>query len=445
MKIDVETGEKSYERVMNVEVPWEDIKDEYQKSFKEFQKDIKMPGFRPGKVPAAVIKKQYGQQIDYQFAADAIDKYYGQAIRDIEDEPVNQGAIEDLSFSEGEPLKFSAKFDVEPEVDVYDYQSGYDIEHTVFEATPEDVDSALDDLRERHATTEEVEEVEKDHLIVADLQQVDAGGTPIIGQKVEDRQFKVGEGVFGGNNYDQLKGAKVGDTVRISIEPDQPDAETEFYDITVKKIEKQNLPELDDEFAKEVSEEAETYDELREEIQERIQSQLNQESNSQLQHRVAHTLVDNSEVELPESMIDNYLNMLMEDVKRQRQQQGQSPEIDETVFKQNYRDDAKFSLKWQLIKKQIIEQEELEAADEDVDAKVEEVVESYPEENREAVKNLYKNEQYRSRLVENILDEKVTEHIKSFANIKETKKTTAEVRQEAEAQRAAESAVEEMK
>ena len=195
MKIDVETGEKSYERVMNVEVPWEDIKDDYQKSFKEFQKDIKMPGFRPGKVPANVLKKQYGQQIDYQFAADAIDKYYGQAIRDIDDEPVNQGAIEDLSFSEGEPLKFSAKFDVEPEVDVYDYKSGYDIEHTLFEATPEDVDNALEDLRERHATTEEVEEVEKDHLIVADLQQVDAGGTPIIGQRVEDRQFKVGEGV----------------------------------------------------------------------------------------------------------------------------------------------------------------------------------------------------------------------------------------------------------
>jgi len=261
---------------------------------------------------------------------------------------------------------------------------------------------------------------------------------------VEDRQFKVGEGVFGGNNYDQLKGAKVGDTVRISIEPEEADAETEFYDITIKKIEKQSLPELDDEFAKEVSEGAETYDELREEIQERIQNQLNQESDSQLQHRVAHTLVDNSEVELPESMIDNYLNMLMEDVKRQRQQQGQSPEIDETVFKQNYHDDAIFSLKWQLIKKQIIEQEELEAADEDVDAKVDEVVESYPEDNREAVKNLYKNEQYRGRLVENILDEKVTEHIKSFANINETKKTTAEVRQEADAQRAAESAVEEM-
>ncbi len=445
MKIDVQAGEKSYERVMTVEIPWEEIKGEYQKSFREFQKDIKMPGFRPGKVPASVLKKQYGQQIDYQFAADAIDKYYGQAIRDIDDEPVNQGAIEDLNFSEGEPLKFTAKFDVEPEVDIYDYKSGYDIEHTVFEATPEDVDNAVEDLRERHATTEEVEEVEKDHLIVADLQQVDAAGTPIIGQRVEDRQFKVGEGVFGGNNYEQLKGAAVGDTVRISIDPDESDAETEYYDITIKKIEKQSLPDTDDDFAKEVSEEAETYDGLRDEILERIQDQLDQESESQLQHRIAHTMVDNSEVELPESMIENYLNMLMEDVKRQRQQQGQSPEIDETVFKQNYRDDAIFSLKWQLIKKQIIEDEELEASDEDVDEKVDEVVESYPEDNRQAVKNLYKNEQYRGRLVENILDEKVTEYIKSFANINETKKTTAEVRQEAEAKQAAESAVEEMK
>jgi len=443
VKIDVTTGDKPYERIVDVEVPWEDVEDAYKKSIQEFRKDVKMPGFRPGKVPLGVIKKQYGEQLEYQFASDAIDDYYRQALDEIEDSPVNQGAIEDLEFSEGNPLKFTVRFEVEPDLDIFDYKSGFEVEHTVYESMPADVDYALEDMREQYAeVTEKEDGAEEGDLLVVDLQQVDESGTPIVGRKVEDRQIKVGDGVFGGENTDRLVGAKKGDTRQVIIEPEDADGEPEIYSVSVKKVEEQRLPELDDEFAKKAQGDAETYDELRNEIQENIQQRLDQDAESQLGHNIAHVFVSKSETEVPESMVDNYLEMLLEDVKRQQASQGgQPPNINKETFKQNYRADAIFNLKWQLIKKQIIDEEGIEVDDEAVEEKIEEVAANYPEDNREAVKNLYRSEQYKHRLQDEMLDKKVLEHIKSFADIKETKKTTSEIRQEAEAREAAEAAV----
>lgn len=428
---------------MEVEVPWEDIADEYGAKVQEFRKEFEMPGFRKGKVPREVIKKQYGEQLEYEFATDAIDDYYREALDEIDEDPVNRAAIESLEFSEGEPLKFTARFEVEPEVEVFNYKNGFTIEHTTHEATPADVDQALDELRERHAEVEEVEEgAEEDHMLLVDLQRVEPDGTPIIGQNIEDRYIKIGEGVFGGENQERLLGAKQGDSRRVVHDPD--DGETEYYDAKVKKVEAHHLPELNDEFAQQVQADAETYDELRNEIQDNIQSQLDSDNESQLTQQIAQKFVSNSEVDVPESMIENYLNMLIDDVKRQRSQGGQEPDIDEEAFKQNYRSDAIFNLKWQLIRKQIIEDEGLEVTDEELQEKVDEVVENYPEENRDAVRNLYKNPQYQDRLKEDILADKALEHIKSYADIKITRKTTEEVRQEQQARQAAQSAIEEV-
>lgn len=446
MKVDVTTTEKSYERAIEVTVPWEELRADYNKSLNEFKKNVEMPGFRKGKVPKQVLKKQHGTQIDYQFANDVLEKYFRQALDQIDEDPINQAAIESLNFSEGEPLEFSARFEVEPEVTVFDYKEGYKLDHTVFEATPADVDGSLEELREQHSEMKEIEDGAKEgHLILADLQRVEPNGTPIIGEKVEDRYIKVGEGVFGGENLEQLQGAKEGDTRRISISPEDADGEAEFYDVKVKKVEEQVLPELNDEFAQKVQGEAETYDELREEIEERIQKSLDRESESQLQHRMAHEFVSRSEVEAPDSMIENYLDRMIQRVKQERSQQGQEPEIDEKVFRENYRSDAIFNLKWQLIKRHVIDEEHLTVDDDEVvEEKIDEMVEQFPEERREAIKQLYQNEQYRQQIEEDLLEEAVINHLKSFADINETRKTTADVRQEAQAQRAAEQAVEEM-
>lgn len=447
MKADVTTGEKPYQRTLEVEIPWEEIEQDYQKALRDFRKEINMPGFRPGKVPIKVIKRQFGPQVEAQFASDMIEKYYRQALNEIDESPIDQGAIEDLDFSEGEPLAFTARFDVEPEMEIFPYQKGFKLKHTVYEATPADVDQSIEDLREQYAETKEKEGGAEDgDLMVIDLQRVDESGTPLIGQKVEDRQIKVGDGLFSGENLERLKGAKPGDVRQIEVQPQDPDGELEYYAVHVKKVEEQELPELDEEFAKKVSQKSETYDELREEIQQNLQERLDRESDSELSHRVAHEFVSKCDTELPESMVENYLGLLMEDVKRQRASQtGNPPEIDEAVFKENYRADAIFNLKWQLIKKQIIRKENIEVDAAALDEKIEEIAADYPEENREAIKNLYKSQQYRERLEDDLLNDLVLEHIKSFADIEETKKTTTEVRQEAEAQEVADSAMQQQK
>ncbi len=445
MKVEVKETEKSYERLIEVEVPWEEVQEEYNRTFQEFRKNVEMPGFRKGKVPKQVLKRQHGAQIDYQFSNDKLEDYFKAALDEIGEKPINQASIESLDFSEGEPFQFTARFEVEPEVEVFDYKEGFDLDHTIFEATPADVDGSIEEIREQHAEMKEVEDgAQEEHFVLADLQRVEADGTPIIGEKVEDRYIKIGEGVFGGENLEQLKGAKQGDTRRISVPSDEEGGETEFYDVSVKKVEEQILPEVDDDFVKELEGDSETYDQLREEMQERIQKSLDRESNSELVHRMAHEFVDRSKVEVPESMVESYLDMMMKDVKRQRSQNGQEPEIDENVFKQNYRADAIFNLKWQLIKKHIIDEANIAVEDEEFETKIDELVEQFPEERREAIKKLYQNEQHRGQIEEDMLEEKVIEYLKSFAKIKETRKTTTEVRQEAEARRAAESAIEEM-
>jgi trigger factor len=325
-------------------------------------------------------------------------------------------------FEEGSDLTFDLSLEVEPEVELAKYKNGYKLTKPIYMPTDEDVEHALGHLQERFAEVKPQEAGAGDgDLIKGDLQYLDASGLPIVGSRVEDRYIKVGEGVFGGDVAKSLLDAKAGDEIRFDVPSPEKGAEDLHIQLTVKSVETHTLPELNDEFAKQVNPELENLDALKAEVLEDIQKQLDGEARRAYNQGIAQHMVDGAKVEIPEIMITNYLDRLME---RFKQEQG--PDVNEAEIRESNRDRAIWELKWYLTRKRVVRDEGLEATDADVDARIEELTADMPGDSTK-IKALYKDKQYLPQIKEDILDQKVFTHLESFAKVKEKKVSSKEI------------------
>ncbi|MCK5330150.1 MAG: hypothetical protein KAK01_01990, partial [Candidatus Marinimicrobia bacterium] len=194
------TSPNSFTREMTIKLTWEELVPDYDKTEKHIIKNIKMPGFRPGKVPKKIILQQYQTAIDTQFVDEIIQKYYLQALREKEITPINQAKVDKIDFKRGEPLSFNTTFEVEPQIELPELKkNSLKVQKTIYLSDEQDIEDAIKDMRDRFSEALTIEDGAKsgDYLI-ADLQKLDTSGVPIIGDKYESRYIKIGEGVFSG-------------------------------------------------------------------------------------------------------------------------------------------------------------------------------------------------------------------------------------------------------
>jgi len=422
LDIKVEVGQ-AHERTLKVHTAWDELKPSYEKKLNDLNKKVKRPGFRPGKIPRQIMTSTYGPAVLADLVEDWVQKAYMQAVIENNWEPIKQVSIDDMQeFDEGKDLDFTLSLEVEPDIALPDYKSGYKVTRPKYIPSDEDVEHALGHLQERYAQVETREDgaLEGD-LIMGDLQYLDESGLPIIGRKVEDRYIKVGEGVFGGDVLQQLTGAKTGDDIRFTIPGPDKGEEDLHVQLTVKAVESHVLPELNDAFAKTVNPELEDFEALKAEVLEDINEQLKQDAERALRQAIADHMVQKSKVDIPESMVVNYLDRFIERVK---QEQGDN--VDEEEIRSSNRDRADWELKWYLARKKLVRAEELQVTEEDIDAKIDKLTEKMPG-DKTKIKALYRDKQYLPQIREDILDEKVFVHLISFAKVKEKKVNTKEI------------------
>ncbi len=414
----------NFTRQITVNVPWEELQDEFQNSVNGVRESFSFPGYRKGKVPIKIIKKNIGTKIEFDFGEKMINKYYFKSLTELKIVPINQAKIADLSFSEGNNLVFTATFEIAPKVTLPDYEKKLKIESTKYTSTNFDIESELKKYQEQFSTIKEIETgADAGYYIQGDFQELDENGVAIIGKKLENRYIQLGEGAFGGDVLSAFKGAKSGDIIKIN--PKYDDKEIR-YEVTIHKVEEQVLPPLDDDLAKTVDNSLKTLDDLKEKIKSQVDTELENEHKKQVRQLISDYFVNKSNTDVPDSMKEHYLNSVIEDVKKQNYNQEK---INEDEIKKSYDKVADWNIKWHLIREKLISKEKIEVTDDDIKTKLDDLVKKNPDQAVQ-IKKFYKTADNKSRIKEDLLDDKLYEKLITFATIKTKTKSMDDLRKE---------------
>jgi len=426
LKIDIKNI-NDFTREMKLDIPWETLEPDFDICLKKFSKKVKLPGFRPGKIPRDRLMQQFQPNIEAQFMDDNIYKYYLTALQQKEIVPVNQAEISDVHFHMGEHFSFTAKFEVEPDFKLPRFKKNmFQVQRNKFIPDDQDINDAIDQLRRSHARIETVEDGAKEKdFILCDLQKLDDSGVAIIGKKFEKQMLKVGDGSFTDDQKEQLIGLKPGDSTRISLPDNEDKTITNPYELKVNKVERENLPAVDDDFLKLINPELGSVEDLRADVLKKINENFEERARQSFERELSDALIEKVGVDTPPSMVENYLNNILEDVKKQ----NNGEPIEEEKVLETYRPSAERNLKWYLIRKKVISQEQLNIERKDIDAEIENLVSRSPNSEKE-IRRFYKKPSNRQRIEDDMVEKKILEYLNQFAKVKEVEVNTKDIRGE---------------
>ena len=426
MKIDVKNI-NDYTKEVKLDIPWSTLEPDFNTTLKNFSKKVKLPGFRPGKIPRDRLMQQFQPNIEAQFMDDNIHKYYLTALQEQKIVPVNQAEIRDVNFKMGEHFSFTAKFEVEPDFKLPKFKNNmFKVQKNKFIPDDQDIDDAIDQLRRSHARIETVEDGAKEKdFILCDLQKLDESGVAIIGKKFEKQMLKVGDGSFTDDQKDRLIGLKPGDTSKLDLPDGEDKTIKNPYDLNVVKVEREVLPEINDDFVRLINPDLKSIDDLNNDVLDKINQNFEERSRQTFEKDLSDALIEKIGVETPPSMVNNYLNNILEDVKKQ----NNGEKIDEEKVLETYRPSAERNLKWYLIRKKIIDQEQISIGRSDIDSEIENLVSRSPNSEKE-IRRFYKKPSNRQKIEDDITEKKILEYLTQFAKIKEVEVNTKDIRGE---------------
>ncbi len=381
------TESGTWRRTLEIEATAEDVDKRLNDAYRKYSKTLDLPGFRKGKIPLSVVKRQFGPAIQGEVVQEMVEEFYREASEAEGIQPVSQASIDDINFEEGQPLVFKASVDVRPEITVETYK-GLKVTRPVFAVEDEHVDSRLRYMQEESATEQVVERAaDLDDVVFADVEELDEDGSPLADHRSEDqsiRLFKT-EDDKPTELAKQLMGISAGESREVTItrpvqdEPDQedhedrdeePKEETVMFRVMAKEIRERELPELDDDLAQDVGGVA-SLDELKTQIRNEMQTQYDQMIRQRVEENLIDALIEGNPFEVPDSMVENYLNGMVESYKRE--QAGPDQDIDEDAIRESGRDQAERGVKRFLLLDAVADQEKIEVRDEDLDEHLEEM------------------------------------------------------------------------
>lgn len=377
--------------VLTVEVDVATVNAGLDKAFKKVVKQVNVPGFRKGKMPRPLFEKKFGVESLYQDALDEIlPEAYANAVEEAGISPVDRPEIDIEKMEKGENLIFTATVTVKPEVKLGNYK-GLEVEKFDTTVTDEDVEAELKKQQERQAelvVKEEGAAVAGDTVVIDFEGFVD--GEAFEGGKGENYSLELGSNSFIPGFEDQLIGLEAGaeKDVEVTFPEEYHAAELAgkpaVFKVKVHEIKAKQLPELDDEFAKDVDDEVETIAELKEKTKAKLEHDKKHEEEHFIQNAVIGQAVEGAQIDLPEVMVSNEVDRMMQDFAGRLQQQGLNLELyfqfsgqDEAALKGQMKEEAEGQVRTSLVLEAIAEAEKLEATEEDVEAELAKMASMY--------------------------------------------------------------------
>ena len=376
---------------LTVEVPADVVDAEIARMTRGYGKTARVPGFRPGKVPANVVRQRYKDQILHDVAHDLIPRLVGEALKERGLAPVVAPDIKDVVLEEGQPMTFLADFETLPEIDPGEY-AGLTLRRQPAVLDVGAVDETLEQLRQRHARWHPIEDRAAEHgdTLLLDLTRTrrtsiieiagegpGRGGADDKPEALQNISIELGAAANPPGFDDHLTGTRSGDRREFVVtypgdyEIDELKGATVDYDVTVKGLRRRELLALDDEFAKEVSD-VDNLEALRGRVREDLQRNAEQESSHRLRHDLLQDLSHRVKA-VPEVLVEHEVERRLEEFLRRLMEQGIDPmkaEIDWQEFRTRQRDAAVDTVKSTLIVDEIARREQIEATTDDIDAEV---------------------------------------------------------------------------
>ncbi len=412
---------------LSIEVPAEEIAREEDAAYRDLRRTATIAGFRKGKAPLSMVKKLYGDRVRSDVWSRVIQKTYQQALRDEDIVPVADAEIQLQSASEDDGLSYTAVVEVRPTVEPRGYE-GLALQKERAEVLDEEVEQHLERLRGEHATFEPApddHEVASGDMVVVDYEgSID--GEPFDGGSGQDRPIMIGAGMFVPGFEEGLLGARVGEerTVEVTF-PDEYRSEelagkAAKFAVTVKEVKLRKLPDLDDEFAKEVAE-AEGVEELRQRTREALLAEKQRRADSAFRERVIDALLDANPFEVPPSLVQRQQAHSLERIRQDLARRGMDLEdigLDPNAFMERQAAAAERAVRWAFLVQALAETLDVEIADADVDERIREIAsaDGRPE---SLVRAFFEQNDQLDRLRDSLLERRVIDRVVEAATVEE--------------------------
>ncbi len=389
MSLQVEKLEKSMAK-LTIEVSADDLEKALQSAYKKQKNKISIPGFRKGKVPRQMIEKMYGAEIFYDDAANAlIPKAYADAYDECEEEIVSRPQIDVVQIEKGQPFIFTATVALKPPVTLGEYK-GLEVEKFSTDVTDEEIEARLKEEAEKNARTVTVEgrPVQDGDEVILDYEGF-VDGVAFEGGKGENHPLTIGSGSFIPGFEEQLIGVEAGVDVEVKVtfpekyHAKELEGKEAVFQCKVQEIKAKELPEIDDEFAGEVSE-FDTLEEYKEDLKKSLAEKKASEGKEKQEDAAVEQAVKNAQYELPDAMVETQVSQMAEDFSRRIQSQGLTMEqyfqftgLSAEKILEDMRPQAVKSLETRLVLEEIVKAENIEVSEERFDEEVQKMAETY--------------------------------------------------------------------
>ncbi|MCH5464311.1 trigger factor [Levilactobacillus tujiorum] len=368
------------------------IKDGLDKAFKRTKKNLAVPGFRKGRVPRQIFDQMYGEEALYQDALNIVlPDAYEQAIKDAGIEPVDQPQVDVESMDKGKAWVLKAVVTVKPDVKLGDYK-GLSVTKQNTRVYQKDIDAELEKQRQQQAelVLKEDEAAAKGDTVVIDFDGY-VDGKQFDGGKADNYSLELGSNSFIPGFEDQLVGHKAGENVDVKVTfpkdyqaEDLRDKEATFK-VTIHEVKEKQLPELDDEFAKDVDEDVDSLEELKAKTKDRLKEQKTHAAHDAIEDEAISEAVDNAEIaEIPEAMLKDDINRQMDQYLANMQQQGIEPKMyfqltgtTEDDLRKQFTDGAEKRVKTNLVLEAVVAAEKIEPSEDEINAEVKDLAGQY--------------------------------------------------------------------
>lgn len=398
MNVKVEKLENSMVK-LEITVDAEKFEEGMSKAFFKNAKYFSVPGFRKGKAPRARVEKYYGEHVLYEDAFNEIaPEIYEEAIKENNIEPVARPEIDITQIGNGKELIFVATVTVKPEVELGEYK-GIKIEKKEYPVTDEDVENSIKAMAENNAriiTCDDDKIIEKGDTAVIDFEGF-VDGEAFDGGKGENYSLEIGSNTFIPGFEDQLIGLKKGEETDVNVSfpanyfSKELAGKPAVFKVKVNEIKTKEYPEMDDEFAKDVSE-FDTLKELKEDTRAHLEEENSKKAKYEMEEEAISEVIDNAKVEVPKAMLEAEIDGYVHDMEHRLEHQGlsldmymQMMNIDILAVRDQYRDKAEHNILTRLVLEEIFKKENIEITDEDINKKLSDVAKEYGRDAEEFV------------------------------------------------------------
>ncbi|UCB54050.1 MAG: trigger factor [Thiotrichales bacterium] len=418
MQVSVEAGE-GLERKLKIHIPTETVEQQVESRLKSMLPRVKIDGFRPGKVPLKVVKQHYGDQVFQEVAGELIQNSFRDALTQENLNPAGDPSISTDGIKQGEPLEFTATFEVYPEVELAPV-AGMKLEKITSAVTDADIDNMIETLRKQRSgwTVVERAAADDDRVVIDFKGMVD--GEAFDGGSAEDVPVVIGSGAMIPGFEQHLKGLKAGDENSFKVNfPDDYKAEhlagTEAeFAVVVKTVEESALPEVDEEFARGFGVEDGNVEKLREDIRGNMQRELDNRLRTEIKNAVMEQLIENNPIDVPAAIVQQEAETL------QKQTATQLPGSEQAV--EAYMDDATRRVKLGLILAEVVKTAAIQPDAEKVRERVESMSKDY-EDPDEFVRYYQSNPQLLRGIETLVMEDMVVDWIVDQAEVTETERS----------------------